>query len=178
MAVAVAAAASQHLALSSVLRIPPLPSNRVSHTLARLSTSCPPRLFLSPTRPHSHVFRLRSLSLPRSRASSFSPHSRSSVSTCAPHNAFPSRLSPFGVYIFLCLFLFLPFTVALPLLMEKERKMKRMVEDPHASLSHRSSLLCSKCSPENPRDGESGRCETIAKYKWIRDKKERDRWIL
>lgn len=100
MAVAVAAAASQHLALSSLLRIPPLPSNRVSHTLARLSTSCPPRLFLSPTRPRSHVFRLRSLSLPRSRASSFSPHSRSSVSTCAPHNAFPSRLSPFGVCIF------------------------------------------------------------------------------
>lgn len=52
--------------------------------------------------------------------------------------------------------------------MEKERKTKRMVEDPHDLLNHRSSLLCTKCSPENPRDGESDRKVQV-------NKKERKR---
>lgn len=98
---AVAAAASQHLALRLRASDSPPPfHSRLTHARASLYLLPSPSLSLSPTRPHSHVFRLRSLSLPRSRASSFSPHSRSSVSTCAPHNAFPSRLSPFGVCIF------------------------------------------------------------------------------
>lgn len=132
-----------------------------SHTRSRVSTTCspPPPSFFSLSLVYIRMLSVYGLS------ASLAPEPRSSLLTlalpftCAPHNAFSSRLSPLGVCIF---FISLSLSsvhrfFALPLLIEKERERetKRMVEDSQALPSHRSSLLRSKCSPE--RDGESGR---------------------
>lgn len=123
---AVAAAASQHPALSSALSFGFLPSTRVSHTLARLYRLLPstPVLLLSLSLVYIRMLSVYGLS------ASLAPEPRSSLLTlalpftCAPHNAFSSRLSPLGVCIF---FISLSLSsvhrfFALPLLIEKERE--------------------------------------------------------
>lgn len=168
---AVATAASQHHALGSVLRIPPSPfHSRLTHARASLYLLLPTVSFSVPLVP---IRRFPSTASQPPSLQSLVLLSSLSLFRLAAHRITPSLRDylPSAFAFFLFLFLFLPFTVALPLLMEKERKTKRMVEDPHAPLNHHSSLLCTKCSPENPRDGESGRKVQV-------DKKERDRCIL
>lgn len=151
---AVAAAASQHHALSSVLRISPPPfHSRLTYVRASLYLlPSPPSLSLSHSTPRSHVF----------PSTASQPPSLQSLVLLSSLSLFrlPARL-PFKTISLRRLRFFISLSLssvhrffALPLLMEKEREMKRMVEDPQAPLSHRSSLLRSKCSPE--RDGESG----------------------
>lgn len=152
---AVAAAASQHHAVSSVLRIPPLPSIRVSHTIARLSIACPPPFvsFSLPLVP-IRMFSVYGLSiLPRSRTSS-SPHSRSCVYLRITPSLRDYLPSAFAFFSFS--FSFFRF-FALLLLMEKDRKDEENGRRPSSSSGEPSflSFFLFKCSPKE--DGESGR---------------------
>lgn len=167
---AVATAASQHHALSSVLRIPPLPSIRVSHTLARLSTSCPPPASLSLSHSLPFACFLQPLSLLRSKASSSSPHSRSSVYLRTARLPFET-ISLRRLHFFICLSLSSVYRFFCPPTSDGERE-KDEENGGGPSSSSEPSLL----SPSLPRGTVrvvAG--ETIARYKWIRDTAKKER---
>lgn len=137
--VAVAAAASQHHALSSVVRIPPLPS-RLTHArasfylLLRVSFSLP----LVPIRMLS-VYGL---------SASLAPEPRLSLLTLAlPFTCTPlPSLRDYLPSAFVIFFYFPRSPFLCPPTSDEEREKKRM-EDPRARLSRRFSLLRVKCSP-------------------------------
>lgn len=154
-----------------------------SHTRSRVSTAC------SPPPPSSFSLSLvyiRMLSV-YGLSASLAPEPRSSLLTlalpftCAPHNAFSSRLSPLGVCIF---FISLSLSsvhrfFALPLLIEKERERRR--EWWRTLKLFRAIVPLSFAPSVLPRGTvRVVGCETIAKCKWIRDiaERERDRRIL
>lgn len=162
--------------LAPCFGFPPLPS---SHTRSRVSLPPAPSVSFSLPLVSIRMFSVYGLS------ASLAPEPRPFLLTlalpltCATPSLFET-ISLRRLHFFISLSLSSVHRFfALPLLIEKERKMKRMVEGSQASPYHRSSLLAPSVLPRGTVRVVG--CE-IAKCKWIRDtierERERDRRIL
>lgn len=168
---AVATAASQHHALSSVLRIPsPLFHSRLTH--ARASLYLLPLALPSLSLSHSFSFACfpSTGGLSASLAPEPSPVLLSSLSLfrLPAHNAFPISLRRLRFFYFSFSFFRSPFLS--PPTSDGERE-----NGGRPSSSSEPSFLSPLLQVISRENGESGRCETIAKYKWIRETLPRER---
>lgn len=146
--------------LAPCFRFPLLPSC-FSHTLARLSTSCPLHLLLSPTRFHSRVFRLRPQ--PPSLQSLVLLSSLSLFHLPA-HRITPSLFKTISLrrlHFFYFSFSFFRSPFLCPPTSDREReKDEEKVEGSQAPPCHRSSLLTPSVLPRGTVRVVG--CETIA----------------